>query len=182
MKPDVVIYCDGSADKEGHGGCAAVLIGKKRRRNVFQPFPFGATNQKMEIMAAILGLSYLTQEGVRVRLISDSKYVIDAYNEGWVKDWKRKNWRKGSRREVMNIDLWKTLDAHVALQKVEFVWVKGHNGNAENEYCDMLANVARERAIRAAQQEEYRAAVSRVRAGVDSGLIGAEPKRRRTAR
>jgi ribonuclease HI len=180
MKPEVIIYCDGSADKEGHGGAAAILLGKRGKvREVFQPYTSGATNQKMEILAAMIGLSYLTYEGVKVRIISDSKYVTDCYNKGWIDDWKRKGWRKGSRREVMNIEQWKSLDAHVQLQVVEFVWVKGHSGDEYNEKCDLLANYARERARRFAMQEEYRALITSARARRDDALTAGPRVRRR---
>ena len=89
----------------------------------------------MELLAAIEGLSAL-KEPCRVTLYSDSKYLTDAYLEGWIYTWERENWRGG---KVKNIDLWQRLLGLTRTHTVSFVWVKGHAGHAYNERCDRLA-------------------------------------------
>ena len=88
-------------------------------------------------MAAIEGLSAL-KEPCRVKLYSDSKYLVDAYLQGWVYSWRKQGWRRG-REELKNPDLWERLYALTKMHEVEFIWVKGHNGHDYNERCDRLA-------------------------------------------
>ena len=96
------------------------------------------TNNRMELMAAIEGLSAL-KESCEVDLYSDSKYLVDAFLLGWVKGWKRENFRRGKKDEVKNPDLWERLIALCEKHTVRFIWVKGHDGHAYNERCDRLA-------------------------------------------
>ena len=91
----------------------------------------------MELTAAIEGLSAL-KEPCAVTLYSDSKYLVDAFLEGWVYGWREKGWRRG-KEELKNPDLWERLFELTKIHKVEFVWVKGHNGHSYNERCDELA-------------------------------------------
>ena len=95
------------------------------------------TNNRMELMAAIEGLSAL-RESCAVTLYSDSKYLVDAFNEGWVYSWKKAGWRRG-REELKNPDLWERIYSLTELHEVTFVWVKGHDGHDYNERCDVLA-------------------------------------------
>jgi ribonuclease HI len=95
----------------------------------------------MELMAAIRGLQALTKP-CQVELYSDSKYLTDAFNQGWIGSWQKKNWVKSDRKPVKNIDLWKALLAAMEPHQVRFIWVKGHDGHAENERCDQLATSA----------------------------------------
>lgn len=88
-------------------------------------------------MAAISGLSAL-KEPCHVTLYSDSKYLVDAFLQGWVSSWRDHGWRRG-KEELKNPDLWERLYSLVEMHKVDFVWVKGHNGHAYNERCDALA-------------------------------------------
>ena len=96
------------------------------------------TNNRMELLAAIEGLSALKQP-CRVILTSDSKYLVDAVTKGWVNGWQKKGWRKSDNSPALNVDLWERLLPLLKYHEVEFVWVKGHAGHPENERCDRLA-------------------------------------------
>ena len=92
----------------------------------------------MELTAAIKGLSAL-KEACEVTLYSDSQYLVNAINKGWLAGWKSRGWRKADKSEVLNPDLWRELDALLCVHDVRFVWVRGHNGHDYNERCDELA-------------------------------------------
>jgi ribonuclease HI len=95
----------------------------------------------MELLAAITGLSAL-KEPCEVELYSDSQYLVNAFLQGWLENWKKKNFKKGTRDEVKNIDLWEELSRLTEIHSVSFIWVKGHDGHPENERCDALATAA----------------------------------------
>ncbi len=99
------------------------------------------TNNRMEILAVIRGLERL-KEPCRVLVYSDSKYVVDAINQGWVYGWKKNGWIKSNKEKALNPDLWETLLGEIKRHDVEFHWVKGHDGHPENERCDELATKA----------------------------------------
>lgn len=99
------------------------------------------TNNRMEILAVIRGLERL-KEPCRVLIYSDSKYVVDAVNNGWVYGWKKKGWVKSNKEKALNPDLWQRLLDEMKRHEVEFHWVKGHDGHPENERCDRLATGA----------------------------------------
>ena len=103
---------------------------------------FGAeaetTNNRMELMAVICSLEALT-EPCSVSITTDSKYVLQGMTE-WLANWKRRNWQTAAKKPVLNVDLWKRLDAAAAVHKIEWHWVKGHSGHRENEIADELAN------------------------------------------
>ena len=92
-------------------------------------------------MAAIRGLQQLNRP-CEVDLYSDSKYLTDAFNQGWIYSWQLKGWVKSDKKPVKNIDLWKALLTAMESHKVHFIWVKGHDGHPENERCDHLATSA----------------------------------------
>ena len=92
-------------------------------------------------MAVIVGLEAIIKP-CRVEVISDSKYVTDAFNQHWIESWIKKGWKRGKNEEVKNIDLWKRLLKAMELHQVTFTWVKGHAGHKENERCDVLATSA----------------------------------------
>jgi ribonuclease HI len=165
---DVIVYCDGSADSEGNAGWAAVYFGRHGKvRPVMENDPkTDYTSQGAEIRAAILGLRYLTEEGVRVLLISDSNYVVRCFNEMWLPRWRRKGWmHKGEERP--NRALWETLEAFVELHEVSFRHTPGHEGEPANEHCDMLANYQRARCKRERMVASQRAAVATIRESSD---------------
>ena len=96
------------------------------------------TNNRMEMIAVISGLKAL-KEPCDVELFTDSKYVCDSVNKGWVYSWKKNNWRKTDKKPALNVDLWEEMIQLLEVHKVTFNWIKGHNGHPENERCDRLA-------------------------------------------
>ncbi|MBI5384742.1 MAG: ribonuclease HI [Verrucomicrobia bacterium] len=140
-RPQVEIYTDGGCEPNpGPGGYGVVLLHPKKRAEASGGFRL-TTNNRMEIFAAIKGLEMLKQP-CRVTLYSDSQYLVKAMTEGWVANWKRKNWWRTNKERPENVDLWKRLDVLCQTHQVEFRWVKGHAGNPENERCDQLSMAA----------------------------------------
>ena len=134
---EVTLYTDGACrGNPGRGGWGAILVYGKYEKELSGGEAM-TTNNRMELMAAIAGLEAL-REPCRVTLYSDSKYLTDAYLEGWVYAWRDKGWSKG-KEALKNPDLWERLYALTELHEVSFVWVKGHNGHPYNERCDKLA-------------------------------------------
>jgi ribonuclease HI len=134
----VVIYTDGACDgNPGHGGYGVVLMYGGRRKELSGGFQ-RTTNNRMEVLAAIIGLKAL-KECCRVMLYSDSRYLVDAMEKGWVRRWQENDWRREKGRRAANVDLWERLVALCDQHEVEFVWVKGHSGDPENERCDTLS-------------------------------------------
>ncbi len=134
----VDIFTDGACrGNPGRGGYGVILAYGKHRKELSGGEP-ETTNNRMELLAAITGLSAL-REPCDVTLYSDSKYLVEAVNAGWLRDWERQNFRRGRTSEVKNIDLWEELSRLLTVHSVTFVWVKGHDGHPENERCDALA-------------------------------------------
>ena len=133
----VKLYTDGACrGNPGRGGWGAILVYGKFEKEL-SGGEAQTTNNRMELMAAIEGLSAL-KEPCEVTLYSDSKYLVDAFLLGWIEDWRAKGWRRG-REELKNSDLWAKLYSLYEIHNIEFVWVKGHNGHDYNERCDTLA-------------------------------------------
>ena len=99
------------------------------------------TNNRMELMAVIAGLEALNRP-CEADVYSDSKYVVDAFNQHWIDGWLKKGWKRGKNEPVKNVDLWKRLLAAKEKHQVKFIWVKGHDGHPQNERCDQLATSA----------------------------------------
>ena len=99
------------------------------------------TNNRMEILSAIAGLEIL-KEPCQVKIHSDSRYLVDAQSKGWISKWKQQGWRKADKSAVKNVDLWMRLERAAAPHRVEWIWVKGHDGHEMNERCDLLATEA----------------------------------------
>lgn len=144
---EVEIFTDGSArgNPDGPGGYGTVLHyrdgkGELHVREYSQGYK-KTTNNRMELMAAIVGLEALNRP-CRVTLYSDSKYLVDAFNQHWIDSWLKKDFRRGKKDEVKNIDLWQRMLKAKAPHDVTFRWVKGHDGHPENERCDFLATSA----------------------------------------
>lgn len=95
----------------------------------------------MEILAALTGIESL-KEPCKITIFSDSKYVIDTMDKGWIHGWKKKGWSRGPRKPLKNVDLWKRMDEAVKGHDIQWKWVKGHAGIPENERCDVLATEA----------------------------------------
>lgn len=134
----VHIFTDGACSgNPGPGGWGALL-----RFGGFERELSGGeadtTNNRMELTAVISALSAL-KEPCKVTLQSDSRYVIDSVTKGWVYSWQKKGWKKSDGKAALNVDLWEKLLPLLAIHEVEFVWIKGHAGHAENERCDRLA-------------------------------------------
>ncbi|MFQ5707238.1 MAG: ribonuclease HI [bacterium] len=137
----VIIYTDGSCiGNPGPGGYAAILKFAGRRKELSGGFK-NTTNNRMEIMAAIKGLEAL-KEKCKVLLYSDSQYLVDCINKGWVQRWRANGWKRNKKEYAQNVDLWKRLLELCAQHQVEFKWTRGHVGTVENERCDQLANLA----------------------------------------
>ena len=135
------IYTDGACSgNPGAGGYGAVLLYKGHRKEISQGYK-STTNNRMEILAVIKALELL-KEPCKVTLYSDSKYVVDSITKGWVYGWKKKGWIKSDKKKALNVDLWEKMLALLRIHNVEFVWVKGHADNVENERCDELARMA----------------------------------------
>ena len=135
----VDIYTDGAClGNPGPGGYGAVLLYGGHRKELSGGFRL-TTNNRMEIMAVIVGLEEL-QEPCSVSLYSDSQYVVNAISKGWAKRWKANGWKRNSKGEkALNPDLWDKMLDLCGKHEVTFKWVKGHSGNKENERCDSLA-------------------------------------------
>ena len=130
----ITIYTDGSAKgNPGNGGFGTVMIAGKHYREVSDGFRL-TTNNRMELLAVIVGLELLKKPGMDVTIYSDSKYVVDSVEKGWLMGWVKKGF-KGKK----NIDLWKRYLLVHQKHNVKFKWVKGHAGNKYNERCDELA-------------------------------------------
>ncbi|MFN4088504.1 MAG: ribonuclease HI [Alphaproteobacteria bacterium] len=137
MSGVVDIFTDGACSgNPGPGGWAAILRWDDTEREVSGGEPM-TTNNRMELMAAIAALEALKRP-CRVRLHTDSRYVRDGIMQ-WIARWKRNGWKTAAKQPVKNEDLWRRLDAAVAIHDLEWVWVRGHAGHPENERCDALA-------------------------------------------
>ncbi|WP_333798344.1 ribonuclease HI [Rheinheimera sp.] len=140
MRKTVAIFTDGSClGNPGPGGYGVVLKYQQHVKELSGGF-IQTTNNRMELMAAIVGLESL-KEPCHVVLTTDSQYVRLGITQ-WLKNWKRNNWRTSQKEPVKNKDLWQRLDAAGLKHQVEWHWVKGHAGHPENERCDELARVA----------------------------------------
>lgn len=134
----IEIYTDGACSgNPGPGGWGAVLVynGKEKELSGSEK---NTTNNRMELTAVIMALNALNQP-CEVKLTTDSKYVCDAVNKGWVYSWRKNGWKKSDKKPALNVDLWKELLSLLEKHEVEFIWVKGHNGHKYNEICDALA-------------------------------------------
>jgi len=130
----ITMYTDGSAKgNPGPGGYGIVLISGKHYKEMNQGFRM-TTNNRMELLAVIVGLEAINKENQEVQIFSDSKYVVDAIEKGWLFGWEKKGFKKKK-----NPDLWKRFLLIFRKHKVKFNWVKGHAGNTYNEKCDELA-------------------------------------------
>ena len=144
MDAGIEIYTDGACKgNPGPGGYGVVLLAGRRRRELSGGFR-KTTNNRMELLACIVGLRSLKRPS-RVTLTSDSKYVVNAMVKGWAKKWRAKGWQLSPSKPAKNPDLWAELLDLCAEHTVEFKWVKGHNDHPENERCDALAVAASHR-------------------------------------
>lgn len=137
----VEIYTDGACSgNPGAGGYGVVLLYGDNKKELSEGYRL-TTNNRMEVLAVIKGLEAL-KEPCQVTLYSDSKYVVDAIQKGWVKKWKANGWYRNKKEKASNVDLWERLLVQLERHQVTFQWVKGHADNPGNERCDELARGA----------------------------------------
>lgn len=137
LRPPIYLYTDGaSSGNPGPGGYGIVLKCLDKEKEMSGGFAL-TTNNRMELLAVIVGLESIRWSNAVVHVYSDSSYVVNAINKGWLENWKMKSFRK-----VKNPDLWMRLVPLLSKHRVIFHWVKGHAGHPENERCDALAVAA----------------------------------------
>lgn len=137
----IELFTDGACSgNPGKGGYGVILNYNGKTKEISQGFNM-TTNNRMEILAAVVGLEAL-KEPCEVDLYSDSKYLVDSINQGWIEKWKSNNWMRTNKEKAKNIDLFTRLLTQLSIHKVNFIWVKGHAGHLENERCDFLATSA----------------------------------------
>lgn len=139
---EITVYTDGAASgNPGPGGYGIILKSGKHYKELSQGYRL-TTNNRMELLAVIVALEAIKVEGSKVNVYTDSRYVCDAVEKGWLKEWEKKNFKKKK-----NIDLWKRFLTVFRIHSVKFHWIKGHANIPENERCDKLA-------VQASQQKE----------------------------
>ena len=138
MTEPVVIYTDGACrGNPGPGGWGVVLQFEDNTREIYGGEQ-QTTNNRMELMAAIMALESLKRE-CKVKLNTDSQYVLKGITE-WMANWKARGWKTATKKPVKNVDLWRRLDAAIEGHDIQWQWVKGHSGNVGNDFADRLAN------------------------------------------
>jgi ribonuclease HI len=131
----IFLYTDGSSrGNPGPGGYGAILRYNQHEKELTQGFRL-TTNNRMELLAVIVGLEAIANPALPVTVVTDSRYVVDAITKRWVDGWLRKPDFGGKANE----DLWRRIFPLLRIRKIEFKWIRGHNGHAENERCDQLA-------------------------------------------
>lgn len=140
MRKQVEIFTDGSClGNPGPGGYGAIMRYRQHEKTFSEGY-FLTTNNRMELMAAIVALEAL-KEHCDVVLSTDSQYVRQGITQ-WIHNWKKRCWKTAEKKPVKNVDLWKRLDAALGQHEIKWEWVKGHAGHPENERCDELARAA----------------------------------------
>lgn len=135
----VTIYTDGACSgNPGRGGWCAILVAGNKEK-VISGGEMMTTNNKMELCAVINGLDELNRP-CDVTVVTDSKYISDAFNKHWLEMWIKKNWKRSDGKPVLNVELWKELAMLTTLHNVTFEWIQGHNGHPYNERCDEIAS------------------------------------------
>lgn len=156
----VIVYTDGSClGNPGPGGWAAILVlsGTDYRKEISGGFRL-TTNNRMELLAAIKGLTALNQP-CEVELFTDSQYLGNAISKGWMTNWRKNGWAKKKGAILPNADLWKNLDLLLNIHKIKVNWLRGHAGHIENERCDKLARAAASEPVLAID-ENYEAGIA----------------------
>ncbi len=135
---EVVLYTDGACSgNPGKGGYCAILMHADREK-VISGAENDTTNNRMELLAVIKGLEALKQP-CSVSVYSDSQYVVDAFNKGWIVSWMKNGWKNAQKKEIKNVDLWKNLLELCGVHLVRFIKVAGHSDNEHNNRCDKIA-------------------------------------------
>lgn len=137
----ITIYTDGACSgNPGPGGWGALLMWNSHEKEL-SGGEADTTNNRMEMMAVIKGLGALKKDDSAVTIYTDSKYVLQGATE-WLEGWKARGWKSASKKPIKNQDLWERIDSLIGQHSVEFIWVKGHNGDEFNERVDKLAVAA----------------------------------------
>lgn len=138
MKPLVNIFTDGACSgNPGPGGWGVILLYNDTEREL-SGGQAKTTNNRMELTAVIMGLRAL-KKPCRAVITTDSKYICDAVNQGWVYKWKENGWMRNNKDKALNVDLWEELLGLLETHEVTFNWIKGHAGHPQNERCDKMA-------------------------------------------
>ena len=132
--------CRGNQYENASGGYGAIIIDGEERIELSQGYA-DTTNNRMELRGVIAGLNAVGQPS-KIEILTDSKYVTDAFNQGWIEGWVKRGWKTAAKKPVKNPDLWKELIPLAEKHNVTWTWVKGHSGNSENERADELACAA----------------------------------------
>ena len=140
MKEVMLFTDEACSGNPGPGGYGVILSYGEKEKEMSKGFSL-TTNNRMELLAAIVGLEAL-KEPCKVMLYSDSKYLTDAINKGWLRSWESRGWKKADKSPVLNRDLWERLISLLDKHSVTFYWLKGHDGHPENERCDAMAREA----------------------------------------
>lgn len=134
----LTIYTDGAArGNPGRGGYGAILMWKNESKEISAGFSH-TTNNRMELLSVIAALESLNRDGLDIEIYSDSKYVVQSVNEGWLENWMKNDFKGGKK----NKDLWKRFYSIYKKHQIKFIWVKGHASNPYNQRCDELATAA----------------------------------------
>lgn len=140
--PEYEVYTDGACSgNPGPGGWAAVIIKNGRVEKELFGAEERTTNQRMELRAALEALDYLKKPS-RIKLFSDSAYLVNCFKQGWLERWERNGWLNAKKKPVENQDLWRRLQELAGRHRVEWIKVKGHSNNRYNDCCDLLARRA----------------------------------------
>ena len=137
----VQIFTDGACSGNPGPGGYGVILKSNGKEKVLSKGYKDTTNNRMELRAVIAGLDAL-KEKCEVQIFSDSKYIVDAVNNGWALRWEKNGWKRNKKEYALNPDLWEKLLNLISQHKTEFIWIKGHAGHDENERCDKLAVAA----------------------------------------
>jgi len=132
--------CRGNQNDNANGGYGAVILDGDNRIELSQGYT-DTTNNRMELRAVIAGFKVIEQPS-KIEVISDSKYVVDAFNKNWIEGWEKRGWKTAAKKPVKNPDLWRELLPLVERHDVTWTWVRGHSGHIENERADELACLA----------------------------------------
>jgi len=137
----VTAYTDGACSgNPGPGGIGILFIYKNRRKEISKGY-YHTTNNRMELLAAIVAIESV-RKTYEIELYTDSKYLCDSVNKGWLSKWIDNGWKKADKKSARNIDLWKRLAVLIKDRPVRFIWIKSHSGHPENELVDHLARQA----------------------------------------
>ena len=138
---DVTIYTDGTCSGNPRAGGWGTILSYNGREKELSGGEAQTTNNRMELTAVIEGLRAL-KEPCRVRIVTDSQYVVNGIEKGWAKSWKQNGWRKKDKKPALNPDLWDALLNLLDKHEVRFEWIRGHAGHPQNERCDAMAVAA----------------------------------------